>query len=147
MRLDFCVACGHKADLNHHHMVPRVLGGPDDENNMLTLCVECHGKVHGVEWSYGHANPPLPGLPGSLEFMAAYAAAMGEEPASVITARPAKRGKTDTYNEWDEMFGNVTLPPPTTPRIIAPASVGRAYGEPTLADKAATLSKFPRYRP
>ena len=28
----------------------------------------------------------------------------------------------------------------------APASVGRAYGEPTLADKAAALSKFPRYR-
>jgi integrase len=28
----------------------------------------------------------------------------------------------------------------------APASVGRAYGEPTLADKAAELAKFPRYR-
>jgi integrase len=28
----------------------------------------------------------------------------------------------------------------------APASVGRAYGEPTLADKAAALSKFPRYK-
>jgi integrase len=28
----------------------------------------------------------------------------------------------------------------------APASVGRAYGEPTLADKAAALSKFPRYQ-
>jgi integrase len=27
----------------------------------------------------------------------------------------------------------------------APASVGRAYGEPTLADKAAALAKFPRY--
>jgi integrase len=29
----------------------------------------------------------------------------------------------------------------------APATIGRAYGEPTLADKAAALSKFPRYRP
>jgi hypothetical protein len=28
----------------------------------------------------------------------------------------------------------------------APASVGRAYGEPTLADKAAALSNFPRYK-
>ena len=28
----------------------------------------------------------------------------------------------------------------------APASVGRAYGEPTLADKAVALSKFPRYK-
>jgi hypothetical protein len=28
----------------------------------------------------------------------------------------------------------------------APATVGRAYGAPTLADKAAALSKFPRYK-
>jgi integrase len=28
----------------------------------------------------------------------------------------------------------------------APASVGRGYGEPTLADKAQELRKFPRYR-
>lgn len=28
----------------------------------------------------------------------------------------------------------------------APASVGRAYGEPTLADKAQELRKFPRYK-
>jgi integrase len=29
----------------------------------------------------------------------------------------------------------------------APASVGRAYGEPTLTDKATALARFPRYRP
>ena len=28
----------------------------------------------------------------------------------------------------------------------APASVGRAYGEPTLADKAQELRRFPRYK-
>jgi integrase len=28
----------------------------------------------------------------------------------------------------------------------APASVGRGYGEPTLADKVPALRKFPRYR-
>jgi hypothetical protein len=28
----------------------------------------------------------------------------------------------------------------------APASVGRGYGEPTLADKAQELRKFPRYK-
>jgi integrase len=28
----------------------------------------------------------------------------------------------------------------------APASVGRGYGEPTLADKAKELQKFPRYK-
>jgi hypothetical protein len=28
----------------------------------------------------------------------------------------------------------------------APASVGRGYGEPTLADKTKELHKFPRYK-
>jgi hypothetical protein len=28
----------------------------------------------------------------------------------------------------------------------APASVGRSYGEPTLADKTTELRKFPRYK-
>jgi hypothetical protein len=23
MRVNFCVACGHRGDLNHHHLVPR----------------------------------------------------------------------------------------------------------------------------
>jgi hypothetical protein len=28
----------------------------------------------------------------------------------------------------------------------APASIGRGYGEPTLADKTKELQKFPRYK-
>jgi HNH endonuclease/Helix-turn-helix domain of resolvase len=47
MRLDFCVACGSLDALHHHHLVPRVEGGPDDDSNLITLCQGCHGKVHG----------------------------------------------------------------------------------------------------
>jgi 5-methylcytosine-specific restriction endonuclease McrA len=47
------VACGQASDLHHHHLIPRVLGGSDDETNLITLCVECHGKMHGVEWKLG----------------------------------------------------------------------------------------------
>jgi hypothetical protein len=56
MRLDFCVACGRKDGLNQHHVVPRVHSGSDDEFNLITLCRECHGKMHGVEWKIGLAD-------------------------------------------------------------------------------------------
>jgi hypothetical protein len=51
MRLEFCVACGSIKGLNHHHLVPQSRGGSDEEWNLITLCRECHGLLHGVEWS------------------------------------------------------------------------------------------------
>lgn len=56
MRLDFCVACGAKEDIQHHHLVPRLAGGSDDDANMVSLCVVCHGKIHDMEWAYGHSE-------------------------------------------------------------------------------------------
>jgi hypothetical protein len=47
MRLDFCVACGARDTLHHHHLTPRTEGGPDDDTNLITLCEDCHGRVHG----------------------------------------------------------------------------------------------------
>lgn len=49
MRLDFCVACGtrDKARLEHHHLIPKSEGGSNAESNLITLCDECHGRVHG----------------------------------------------------------------------------------------------------
>jgi hypothetical protein len=47
MRLDFCVACGVRDALHHHHLTPRTEGGPDDETNLITLCEDRHGRVHG----------------------------------------------------------------------------------------------------
>ena len=56
MRLSFCVACGddNPDHLNNHHLVPRSVGGSDDESNLITLCRVCHGKIHGCEWSNNH---------------------------------------------------------------------------------------------
>jgi hypothetical protein len=56
MRFDFCVACGRRDNLNHHHMKPRVHGGSDDDANMITLCRECHGIMHNAEWSLDHVE-------------------------------------------------------------------------------------------
>src|SRR5215472_13308401 len=51
MRLTFCVLCGEKdqSKLEHHHFIPKVLGGTDDETNMFTVCSRCHGVVHNIE--------------------------------------------------------------------------------------------------
>jgi hypothetical protein len=35
MRLDFCADCGATEDLDLHHLIPRCLGGLDDETNQV----------------------------------------------------------------------------------------------------------------
>lgn len=47
MKHDYCVACGNKENLHQHHLVPKSHGGSNDETNLITLCGECHAKIHG----------------------------------------------------------------------------------------------------
>ena len=42
-----CQCCGKKnTRLEVHHIIYRSQGGTDDENNLITLCEDCHSKVH-----------------------------------------------------------------------------------------------------
>lgn len=42
-----CQCCGKKhTRLEVHHIVYRGQGGTDDEDNLITLCKECHDKIH-----------------------------------------------------------------------------------------------------
>ena len=42
-----CQCCGKKnCQLQTHHIIFRSHGGTDDENNMITLCKECHEGIH-----------------------------------------------------------------------------------------------------
>jgi hypothetical protein len=50
MKLDSCVACGARDALHHHHLTPRIEGGSDDDTNLITLCEDCHGRVHGTTY-------------------------------------------------------------------------------------------------
>ena len=34
MKLNFCVQCGATENLHHHHVIPKVKGGSDDEDNI-----------------------------------------------------------------------------------------------------------------
>jgi hypothetical protein len=50
MRLKFCALCGcdDPSALEHHHFIPRIYGGTDDEWNIFTVCGLCHGKIHAI---------------------------------------------------------------------------------------------------
>jgi hypothetical protein len=38
--------------LENHHVVPKVVGGSDEETNLITLCGKCHGIFHGArKWT------------------------------------------------------------------------------------------------
>lgn len=50
-----CRACGRKVTktltvqpdrLEHHHVRPRSLGGPDETANVCVICLECHSARH-----------------------------------------------------------------------------------------------------
>ena len=41
-----CQACGKRANLQVHHIVLRSQSGDDIEDNLITLCSECHDQIH-----------------------------------------------------------------------------------------------------
>lgn len=40
-----CELCGSRRGLDIHHIIPRVCGGPDLEENLIVVCAGCHGKL------------------------------------------------------------------------------------------------------
>ena len=54
MRLDFCVVCGSRDDLQHHHFTPRSHGGSNDDTNMITFCRFHHMTLHALNTPEEH---------------------------------------------------------------------------------------------
>lgn len=40
-----CAFCGNDDRLEEHHMIPLMMGGTNDERNLIFLCHECHIQV------------------------------------------------------------------------------------------------------
>lgn len=42
-----CQVCGHHFPnaMNRHHLIPRRYGGSDDDDNVVTLCANCHTAI------------------------------------------------------------------------------------------------------
>ncbi|MFL6440214.1 MAG: HNH endonuclease [Terriglobales bacterium] len=43
-----CQICGSMLNLQVHHQVFRSHGGQDCDDNLITLCAACHGRLHGL---------------------------------------------------------------------------------------------------
>jgi 5-methylcytosine-specific restriction endonuclease McrA len=41
-----CQVCGSLANLEVHHIMPRSKLGDEAEENLITLCSQCHRKIH-----------------------------------------------------------------------------------------------------
>jgi 5-methylcytosine-specific restriction endonuclease McrA len=50
---DHCLVCGSRDALECHHIIPQRQGGPDNTDNVITLCHTCHRIVelylHGIK--------------------------------------------------------------------------------------------------
>lgn len=43
-----CVRCGSTHRLSAHHVIPRRDGGPDEPDNLVSLCVSCHARLEAA---------------------------------------------------------------------------------------------------
>lgn len=41
-----CQFCGSTEKIEGHHIIDHQFGGAADKDNIVTLCSECHDKVH-----------------------------------------------------------------------------------------------------
>jgi len=46
-----CTHCKKSSkELHKHHIVPRSRGGTDDDDNIVLLCIDCHGLAHDASF-------------------------------------------------------------------------------------------------
>lgn len=56
-----CQLCGTEERLTVDHIVPRVLGGDDNLNNLQVLCSRCNSSKGGRFFERAKTPPTLPG--------------------------------------------------------------------------------------
>jgi 5-methylcytosine-specific restriction endonuclease McrA len=44
-----CQSCGTMSNLEVHHEKYRSHSGADAEENLITLCLDCHRRAHGLQ--------------------------------------------------------------------------------------------------
>ena len=75
-----------------------------------------------------------------------------EQVASWVRSLGVNDPELSPNHAWRHAFKAIAFRSSISEKVLdaivghAPATVGRAYGEPTLADKASEIRKFPRYK-
>lgn len=54
-----CYLCGNDSNIKVHHILPRTMGGNDNQENLIPLCNICHLKAHNGPFSSGKLNQEL----------------------------------------------------------------------------------------
>jgi len=50
-KLDHCIFCGYDDEraLECHHLIPKLQGGKEAKSNIITICANCHRKIHNPD--------------------------------------------------------------------------------------------------
>ena len=52
MSFGVCSCCQvEDVELHKHHIVPKSRGGSDESYNLVSLCLDCHGKAHDISFT------------------------------------------------------------------------------------------------
>ena len=85
MKRNSCAACNATENLHYHHLVPRSKGGSNKEQNLITLCIRCHGLWHNATWDHDHKALVRDGLEKA------------REEGVRLGPKPVKIGKPSSY--------------------------------------------------
>ena len=56
MKTKYCAVCGSTKELQEHHFIPISIGGKDENNNIITLCILHHNFIHKMEGKLNHSQ-------------------------------------------------------------------------------------------
>ena len=91
-----CCNCGNKAE-QVHHIVPLALGGNDCLGNLISLCEECHAKVHGRK-SCNHSELTKAGLQRARQ-RGVKLGGTGGTHAALAASTKARKARADKFIE------------------------------------------------
>lgn len=65
-----CALCDSTRGLQIHHVMKRSQGGTNDPMNLITLCMYCHGVVHGTRFPELDCMLPVEVHEACIEYVA-----------------------------------------------------------------------------
>lgn len=110
--VDECATCCSHKNLEIHHRVPKVLGGDDSPNNLITLCEICHHAVHNSTSSIARKELQRAGIEKAKIRRKKVAAIMEHIPVDHEVFYAFKSNIFDTIlsnKELSQTFTNVVL--------------------------------------
>mgnify|MGYP000058924177 CR=1 FL=1 len=119
-----CPCCGiYCEEFHNHHILPKALGGIDKPSNIISICVKCHGILHGKNF-ISHSELTKAGLSkakargvklgghrvGHKKHHEAIKKIADNNAALVIDRIIEYRNQNKTYTEIADIFNKENIP-------------------------------------